>query len=136
MERLTERFSNGQAAVAGCGNSCKYDYKYCEDDFAENCPTLAEIYEKLAKYEDLEEQGLLLRLPVPIGTKVYGFIKCLAPICDLCKAFKWHEECRPECHGKITEHEMRYRDIPRFGKTVFLTKEQAEEKLKELKDNA
>lgn len=32
MERLTERFSNGQAAVAGCGNNCKYDFKYCEDN--------------------------------------------------------------------------------------------------------
>ena len=56
MERLTERFSNGQAAVAGCGNNCKFNYKYCEDNFAENCPTLTEIYEKLASYEELEEK--------------------------------------------------------------------------------
>ena len=56
MKRLTERFSNGQAAVAGCGNNCKFNYKYCEDNFAENCPTLTEIYEKLASYEELEEK--------------------------------------------------------------------------------
>ena len=56
MKRLTERFSNGQAAVAGCGNNCKFNYKYCEDNFAENCPTLTEIYEKLSSYEELEEK--------------------------------------------------------------------------------
>ena len=55
MERLTERFSNGQAAVYGCGNNCKYDYKYCNNHL-EDCPTINEIYEKLAAYEDLEEK--------------------------------------------------------------------------------
>lgn len=55
MSRLTEKFSNGQVAVAGCGNNCKYDFKYC--DANENCPTLSEIYEKLAYYEDLEEEN-------------------------------------------------------------------------------
>lgn len=61
MERLTERFSNGQAAVYGCGSNCKHDYKYC-DSYLENCPTISEIYEKLAYYEDLEEKGMLLIL--------------------------------------------------------------------------
>ena len=66
MERLTERFSNGQACVYGCGDNCKYDYKYCNNHL-EDCPTINEIYEKLASYEDLEEQGLLLRLPCRLG---------------------------------------------------------------------
>lgn len=51
MERLTERFNNGQAAVLGCGNNCKYDYKYCHNAY-EDCPTINEIYERLATYED------------------------------------------------------------------------------------
>lgn len=51
MERLTERFNNGQAAVLGCGNNCKYDYKYCHNAY-EDCPTINEIYERLAAYED------------------------------------------------------------------------------------
>ena len=55
MVRLTERFSNGQAAVAGCGSNCVHDYKYCDGN--ENCPTLGAIYEKLAQYEDMEEKG-------------------------------------------------------------------------------
>ena len=64
MERLTERFSNGQAAVAGCGSQCKHGFVYCEDlpDEVEcarewvSCPTINEILDKLAYYEDLEEK--------------------------------------------------------------------------------
>ena len=70
MERLTERFSNGQAAVYGCGSNCKHDYKYC-DSYLENCPTISEIYEKLAYYEDLEEQGRLIILQLTSGDKIY-----------------------------------------------------------------
>ena len=55
MARLTERFPNGQAAVAGCGGNCVHGYKYCDGNG--NCPTLDAIYEKLARYEDFEEKG-------------------------------------------------------------------------------
>lgn len=83
--RLTERFSNGQAAVAGCGDNCKYDYKYCKFNDS-NCPTLDEIYEKLAFYEDLEDKG---ELPV-----VYG-VKNVHP-CTNCEAYKfWRKLCYP-----------------------------------------
>ena len=54
MSRLTERFSNGQAAVKGCGSNCIHDFQYCDKN--ENCPTLEAIYEKLAVYEDNEEK--------------------------------------------------------------------------------
>ena len=53
MERLTERLKNGQAAVLGCGSNCKYDYKYCHNAY-EDCPTINEIYERLAAYEDTD----------------------------------------------------------------------------------
>ncbi len=71
MERLTERFSNGQAAVAGCGDRCGYDFKHCVD--YTNCPTLTEIYEKLAFYEDLEEKG---ELPIMYGVNYYPCTNC------------------------------------------------------------
>lgn len=51
MEKLTERFDNGQAAVMGCGKNCKYDYKYCRNHY-EECPEINKIYERLAEYED------------------------------------------------------------------------------------
>lgn len=53
MERLTERI-NGQAWCAGECPEIKDD---CE------CEHLHKMRDKLAEYEDLEEQGLLLRLP-------------------------------------------------------------------------
>ncbi len=113
MERLTERFSNGQAMVYGCGNNCKYDFKYCNNHL-EDCPTIDEIYEKLATYEDLEEQGKLLKLPCEIGHKVYM-------IYQFCGEGAW----------EIEEHKIRLEDLEDISKTVFLTKEEAEKALKE-----
>ena len=71
MNRLTERFSNGQAASYWCGSNCKYDHKYCRENL-ENCPAMEDILEKLAHYEDLEEAGRLIELPCKIGDTVYG----------------------------------------------------------------
>lgn len=126
MERLTERFKNGQAAVYGCGNNCKYDFKYCHN-YLEDCPTINEIYEKLAVYEDLEEQGKLLKLPCAVGDKVYLPNKYVGKVID----FEIIEIC-------IFKEEIMFIDdseneyfIDDFGKTVFLTKEEAEAALKE-----
>jgi hypothetical protein len=57
MERLTEYISE-IPCVAGCGKNCKYEYRYCDN--MGNCPTLNNIIDKLAKYEDMEERQLLL----------------------------------------------------------------------------
>lgn len=91
MERLTERFENGQAAVLGCGNNCKYDYKYC-NNYLETCPTITEIYEKLAAYEDAEEQSKLIKLPCKVGDKIFldfaGFGKDIDEF-TVIKTFIW-----------------------------------------------
>lgn len=87
MARLTERFSNGQAASYGCGSNCKYDHKYCRENL-ENCPAMEELLEKLAHYEDLEEAGRLVELPCKVGETVYcivnkkilsGYVKRIRP---------------------------------------------------------
>lgn len=70
MERLTE-VENGTAMVKGCGSNCKYGFEYCRKEDWENCKTIDDVIDKLAEYEDLEEQGLLLRLPVKVGDIVY-----------------------------------------------------------------
>ena len=91
MSRLTERFSNGQAAVAGCGRNCKYDFKYCKFN-EDNCPTLDEIYEKLAFYEDLEEKG---ELPIVYGVNYNPCTNCgrgwASISIDGCKSC--HDDC-------------------------------------------
>ena len=89
------------------------------------------IIEKLTEYEDLEEQGLMVRLPVPIGTTVYEF----EPLNKIVKG------CTARTVIKYTMYDDSIwfnfadgymKDIKDFGKTVFLTREAAEQKLKEM----
>ena len=76
------------------------------------------ILEKLADYEDLEEQGLLVRLPCKVGTEVYYILGI--PNKTPCVIDK--------CVFELS-------DIDKIGKTVFLTREEAEKKLEEMKAN-
>ena len=88
MARLTERFSNGQAASYWCGSNCQYDHKYCREN-VENCPALDAILEKLAHFEDLQEAGRLVVLPEGDGKTL--FLKVLAyndTICPSCLGLK------------------------------------------------
>ena len=98
MERLTER--DGLCVKA----------KFTGDFGTQN------ILHKLADYEDLEEQGLLLKLPCKVGTLVY-------------EAY-----CLKSGISGVDEHRLILEDIPKFNKTVFLTKEEALSKLKELEN--
>lgn len=123
MERLTKTYSDGTHAAADnlpCGEN-SYTYKGL-------------LLEALGKYEDAEEQGLIARLPVPIGTTVYEF----EPLNKIVKG------CTARTVIKYTVYDDsiwfnfadRYmKDIKDFGKTVFLTKERAEQKLKEMESD-
>lgn len=73
------------------------------------------IADKLAEYEDLEEQGKLLRLPCEIGQKVYM-------IYQLCGEGSW----------EIEEHKIKLEDLENIGKTVFFTRTEAERALAEM----
>ena len=99
------------------------------------------ILEKLADYEDLEEQGLLVRLPVATGTNMYvvaSFLDCIYDY-EHCKATqKWKcEEDIPCEHEKkkyyVKEIEFNLSLKDAIGKTVFLAREEAEKKLEEMK---
>ena len=114
MERLTEKGSYGYGDV----------YVRRNDYVAAS--------KKLCEYEELEEQGLLARLPVPIGTTVYEF----EPLNKIVKG------CTARTVIKYTMYDDSIwfnfadgymKDIKDFGKTVFLTREAAEQKLKEMK---
>lgn len=119
MERLTEQIKNKET-----GEVLAYRLHTEVDRIR--------AYRKLGELEDAEEQGLLLRLPVPIWTEVHAISKCLAHNCEKCIAFGWNEHCFPEFHGKIYTHPMTYSDIPKLGKKVFLTKAEAEKALAEI----
>lgn len=58
-ERLTVRSERGTAILK-------------ETDIKDRCEYCYEATQKLAHYEDLEEQGKLIELPCKIGDTVYG----------------------------------------------------------------
>ncbi len=75
MERLTECVDGGISVKENYGeSSLKTIYQcYGEKPFSNysNCDEGYCAMEKLAEYEDLEEQGLLLKFQFKIGDKVY-----------------------------------------------------------------
>ena len=127
MERLTRRSANGTGVYATpSGEPVKWE------DNRHN------VLQKLADYEDLEEQGLLLRLPCKVGSTLYQ------PISNQINEYKAIGLC-----FDITRNEFMYEvayqiglewykttcDFDCIGKTVFLTKSESEQKLKEMESD-
>ena len=143
MGRLTERkygeivSSKREKTQIHCSNFCNN----CSQG-AGNCGYVREMVEKLAEYEDAEEQGLLLRLPCEYKTKVYvvptneNGLKDIAEM--LCLGYSIGE---PQNNMNLFSTNRFNKDVPKmyqpsideFGKTVFLTKEEAEQKLESMK---
>lgn len=132
MERLTEKIGNTNC-VKGCGSNCKYGFQHCRTEDWENCKTIDDVIDKLAQYEELEEQGLLLRLPCKVGKTVYSIANDgkIYPV----KATREVRIVNGVLH--IICESCKYSDLVSYddiGKTVFLTQAEAEAKLKKLKD--
>lgn len=87
---------------------------------------------RLAEYEDLEEQGMFVKIPYALG-KVDILYFLDESFCDIYKlnASKIELKVTPSSKATYTIdcEEFCFED---FGKTVFLTKSEAEAKLKEL----
>ena len=95
---------------------------------------LHDVLEKLTEYKNLEEQGLLFRLPVPIGTTVYKF----EPLAKGTERYIKTTITRYEIFDDsiwFTFANGLGRNIEDFGKYVFLTKAEAEHKLKEMESD-
>lgn len=164
-ERLTKREKNGLAYFPMCftppcnGEGCK----------DENCIFISDVCEQLAEYEELEEQGRLLRLPCKVGDTVYvdaamlpvENMECYEDTDREVPAYfqarvvsfrfakrhwmkiavreKWlyewiDDETGPdsnyiECNKNFTI------SLSNIGKTLFLTQEEAEAKLKEMEES-
>ena len=92
-----------------------------------------DVIDKLAEYEGLEEQGRLVKLPCKIGTEVYDITwwdDVQEKVVVKGKAYY-----RTVHKHKVTKSPFTYSDIDDFGKTVFLTKSEAEQKLKEMESD-
>lgn len=130
MERLTERYG-----IAPDGES---DVWVKQHDYISAA-------RKLCDYEDLEEQGLLVRLPADKNAEIY-LISSRWTICSKCGS-RFDEYncngCEYECDSKkeyyVCPTYLSFIDVNtyanRFGKTIFLTREEAEKKLGEMKAN-
>lgn len=135
MERLTERV-NDRLIMMKQDSGDNASYYWDEGNF--------KVAEKLATYEDLEEQGLLVRLPDDLNRILYQVN--YRWICteygeenNKCEIYDCKCECDIRKEYYIAEVDLQYIPIKSYynclGKTIFLTREEAEKKLEEMKKN-
>lgn len=128
MERLVEELYTFRGKVEDCEN----DY-------------IISVQEKLREYEDLEEQGLLLRLPCKIGDVIWD-IDYGVPTTYEITGYSFGESDGYIDEPIITDGIVCYYSnsngsitgsfaVSEIGKTVFLTKEEAEHKLNEMESD-
>lgn len=135
MERLTLKDSSG----VYCPPNIPCETR-CDD-----CKHLDNMMNKLAQYEEAEEKGLILWLPVAEGSTVYtvkDYLDCeYGYNCPL-----GYAEGKNDCEkGFCCEHEYKkyfmsetkfnHMMLDKISKTVFLTKEEAEQALQKLSAN-
>lgn len=129
MERLTRRLNNNKI-VAIKGDSCNYSANSFDCQLSEGRKRLKTALEKLADYEDLEEQGLLVRLPCKLNGTLYSVNYSNKTIAE-----------NTIIKISINDHVKRFYCIDdnlrerlffsrRIGENVFLTREEAEKKLR------
>ncbi len=96
---------------------------------------VAECLRKLKDYEDLEEQGRLIKLPCKVGDIVYKPNSVtLKEIVEIKIESMFITESNFNISGRTTKMKYSFCCTPKdFGKTVFLTKSEAKSRLKELR---
>lgn len=117
-------------------------------DDSNKLPSYAALYERLREYENLEEQGKLLKLPCAVGDTLYsvGFRKTYCEkienayvanrglLCALCKK---ESDCQSKNEYFIKETRATLPIIVNLINgsddfTIYLTHQEAEDKLKEM----
>ena len=148
MERLTQTSNKGGVAFT-------FDLDItCERS---EIKKILKVAEKLKNYEDAEEQGLILRLPCKAGDTVYlidrdennkfkvydgkwervSLVQTSKDVSfNLCGVISYDiYDCFYD-DGRIMKHRMYVgQEHTKIGKVVFLTKEEAEAKLKEMESS-
>lgn len=126
MERLTERIKRPQKDDLIVYTNGKYEdtipAEMTNDD-------IRAVLKKLADYEDLEEQGLLVRLPCKVGDSVFIIVGK-----DVSKQKIIKVEISDNGIIFKTNRQKRIFSIAGLGENVFLTLEEAEKKLEEMQN--
>ena len=131
-----------------CDEYCDMVVKECKDtDYPCDKCAIQKAFDKLAEYEDLEEQGLLLKLPCKIGDTVYQIPSKANYDLNVLHGYYEHNRVYHQKVSKIVlDGEYWYLECDKdreygtgricldrfFGETWFLTKEEAEQALKRL----
>lgn len=141
MERLTKRISENLIELSAKANPIQYNGKpqrvHIKHPFWN-------VFNRLCEYEDAEKQGLLKKLPCKVGDTVwcicyrYGYGSKDIPFA--CKSYVR----QIIFNTRTTAIEVEYSDdiglygcsyhVRDIGKTVFLTKEEAEQAVQVLKE--
>lgn len=123
MERLTHRDENGKSFIQIC---C--DPEKPADVARQQTMTLKAVIDKLAHFEDMQDEGRLVELPCALGTTVWT-TKWWDDVTETVKVDgkKFH---RRVMKHKVTKTKFSLYDLADFGETVFLTREEAEAALK------
>ena len=142
MSRLTDRCWRNLDPWECCGQNFHCSRKLNDDGGCINGCIVPKLYKHLAEYEDLEEQGLLLKLPCKVGTVAYlidhNFVRMeRKPIKCIIDEFTVdrYNDCYAVLNGAENFYMMRrFRaiNIKQFGEIIFLTKEEAEKALERL----
>lgn len=131
MERLTERSkSKNSSMVWFKDENNNMLLEPCEMSSHHSHMAIA----KLAAYEDAEEQGMILLLPISKDTPVYSIEYCCGRDKNNQIGMCVRGFCK-DCNDKayfIREGTAEYCSICEIQKSVFFTREEAEAKLKEM----
>lgn len=133
MERITKRIEDENTLLTEVGDTaCKC---FCDNYTLSGCweCPVGKAIEKLADYEDAEEQGLLVRLPCKLNGTLYSVNynnKTIAENTIIKISINDHVKRFYCIDDNLRERIFFSR---RIGENVFLTREEAEKKLEEMK---
>ena len=109
--------------------------------FYRNLWAMADLREKLKYYEDADEQGLLLRLPCKVGDEIFLDFAGFGKDIDEFTVKDFHLDCFEDgetilfCDYESNDKTLSGQiDVMEFEKSVFLTRAEAEAKLKEMEE--
>ena len=139
MERLTKRNEHGGAYYPYCfkENTCG---GFGSSEKCDDCDFCTSVCEKLAEYEDLEEQGRLIKLPCKVGDEFWVVAYCdktmirvrcagytiqVDTLNMIDHAYVWLDSV----DGSMDYWKMTFNE---FYKRCFKTKEEAEKALAEM----
>ena len=141
MERLTDKNAAGNYFYPKCFEKCD---GLGASSKCDNCEIMTSICEKLGKYEDLEEQGRLIKLPCKVGNTVYRYVEEKGCVLEYTV---WNISMSAYESGGIdiviegcAESEDEVEDefslsLIDFKNEFFNTKSEAEQKLKEMESD-